>query len=114
MALLNLLMKRKDESKDSDDLENPSKRPRYWTDEEHMRFLGAMKVSLFAWGRCDGLLLFEWAGCRATLDCFRVAGGHWAEIGRTCHVDLFALSNTPPHGMRASPLFSPGTLALLP
>jgi len=44
MALLNLLMKRKDESKDSDDIEGSAKRPRYWTDEEHMRFLGAMKI----------------------------------------------------------------------
>jgi len=46
MALLNMLMKRKDESKDSDDTDGSAKRPRYWTDEEHMRFLGAMKVSL--------------------------------------------------------------------
>jgi hypothetical protein len=42
MALLNLLMKRKDEG----DIDGSAKRPRYWTDEEHMRFLGAMKVSL--------------------------------------------------------------------
>jgi hypothetical protein len=67
MALLNLLMKRKDESKDSDDVEGSAKRPRYWTDEEHMRFLGAMKVSL-KWLRTKMRLDLMRGGCAASSD----------------------------------------------